>query len=534
MKNHLILMIIFSVLSFGLKAQETEIIIDARIKNITVYLNGAEFKCENSVFLKKGLNKIIINDLSPQLQSKSLQVAFDKDIEILSVNDKTNFLNVEKLEPNIRIVKDSIRYFESRIAQLGNEIDAFLAEKNILRKNEYIGSDQNGVSIDELKKATNYYREKTLSISNAITKLEVKKTRLNNKLNLSNKQLSELNYKNNPERKQAIIYLNSDVQQTRFVKLRYLASHAGWSPTYDLKAVDITKPIKLKYKAVIYNNTNINWNNVPLVLSTADPSLGATKPKLTTWNLNYRSNYNEGYLDKSGIGEYKKKAQNEGVAFQKVEVSELSTEFKIKKSYIIKSDSKPHIVDIIEYELEAKYEYIAIPKIDKDAFLLAKVSGWEKLDLISGNANVYFGGTYIGESYINTRLIEETLDLSLGRDKQVIVTRGKIEDISKKKFIAANTTDRYLYEIIVKNNKSKAITIDIQDQVPISQESDIKVNVIDISGAKLDDTNGKIDWIATLKPGESKKYLLSFSVKYPKSKKVKTRRNRTLKSARFF
>jgi uncharacterized protein (TIGR02231 family) len=280
---------------------------------------------------------------------------------------------------------------------------------------------------------------------------------------------------------------------------------------------------------------------VKLTLSTADPNQSAQRPTLTPWTLNYNSDdytfssnrdLNEGYLNTRAVDEEKdvsadtvrvdkggKKSQW-SQKYTTVEVSELSVDFEIKTPYTIPADNKVYFVDIQTQELPASYRYIAIPKIDKDAFLVASVTGWESLNLIEGPANIFYGGTYIGQSYIDTRFATDSLEISLGRDKKVAVTRVKKQDKNSKNFTGSDRKEIFTYEITIRNNNKTPIDIEMQDQVPIAQESDIKVNVIETTKVTPDPLSGKLVYSLKLAPSESKVITLSFSVQYPKSKHV--------------
>ncbi len=542
MKKLTLITSLFFIFLWAEAQQENIIKVDSKIDEITLYMNGAEIRQSKEIKLKKGRNKVVFQGLSTSLQPNSVQVTVGETVEILSVSTETDFLNIEKLEPRINQLKDSIESLKDLITSVNNQIDAFNAEKAILTKNQYIGGQQTGVSIIELQKATDFYRDRTLEINKSLSKLEKQLAALNKKVDLFNGQLQELNYKNNPERKNVILVLSSAIEQSTPVKIRYIVNNAAWAPTYDLIAKDINKPIDLKYKARVLNNTGINWDNVKLKLSTGDPSLSASKPTLTAWTLNYSyDDYEnkEGYVQTQNTGVYDKPTTsaiggryentvNNNTGYNEVEVAELSSEFDIKEPYDIPSDAKPYIVDVTSYTLDAIYEYFTIPKVDRDAFLLAKVIGWEKLNLVSGPVNVYYGGTYIGESSINTRYVEDTLDISLGRDNKILVTRTKKEDFSSKKIIALDRKESFTYEIIIKNNRTEPIDIELQDQVPVSQENEIKVEIDEISSATMDALNGKLHWNAKINPGESVKYTIAFSVKYPKNKTVHIRKTRAI------
>lgn len=508
--------------------QENEVHITPAIKNVTVFLNGAEIKHSESVQLKKGTTRLVFDKLSAFVELKSVQASLEGDADIQSVSTESNFLSTEKLEPRIKELKDSIDMLNSEITTITNELDANAIEKYMLTVNENVGGKQTPASLIDLDKAAEYFHRKTLEINTETSKLNKKKSALTDQLTLLNAQLIELNYKNNSERKNIVVVINSPSGGRATLNLRYLVSNTGWEPAYDLVVTDITQPIVLKYKAKVYNNTGIDWNNVALTLSTADPSMSAARPYLTPWTLNQApANVYEEYdktaamADSSSISLGKENVTlDNSVQYKSITVSELSTSFNIVTPYSIPSDAKPYTVDITSYTLNATYGYITVPKLDNSAFLVAKVSGWEKLYLIDGPMNVYFNNAYIGESTLNTQSVEDTLELSLGRDKQIQVSRVKKEDFGSKEFIGSNRKQTFKYEITVKNNKNTPVNIEVQDQVPISQESDITVDVEQISGAHQDNITGRLKWLASLKPGETVTYTISFTVKSPKNKEI--------------
>ncbi len=180
------------------------------------------------------------------------------------------------------------------------------------------------------------------------------------------------------------------------------------------------------------------------------------------------------------------------------------------------------------HELEAELSHVCIPKLDADAFLIGSIADWEDLNLLDGDAYIYFADTYVGVSEIDTRSVSDTLDLSLGRDKQVLVTRMKKKDFNSKKFIGLHRKESFKYEIVVKNNSSEDVQLELIDQVPISQENDIEVNTEEMSNANLNEENGKLSWDMKLASGKSRKVVISFTVKYPRNKRVRIRKSRNV------
>jgi uncharacterized protein (TIGR02231 family) len=188
--------------------------------------------------------------------------------------------------------------------------------------------------------------------------------------------------------------------------------------------------------------------------------------------------------------------------------------------YDIPSDNQQYDVTMQTQSLKAEYAYVTIPKLDNDAFLRALVTDWAQYSLLPGESNIYFKGTYVGKGYIDPALANDTLSLSLGRDRAISVKRDQIKDYCKTGFFGGKQQTTKAYEITVQNNKKQAIQLVIEDQLPISQNGEVEVEAEEISGATFDSVTGKLVWKVTLAPGETVKKQIRFNVKYPKKKFV--------------
>jgi uncharacterized protein (TIGR02231 family) len=161
-----------------------------------------------------------------------------------------------------------------------------------------------------------------------------------------------------------------------------------------------------------------------------------------------------------------------------------------------------------------------VPKLDKVAFLMAQLVNWEKFNLLSGKANIYFEGTFVGETYLNTNNTKDTLAISLGRDKRIIIDRKQVKEFSSKKFLGSKIKQTYGYEIAVRNTKNEVVELVIEEQIPVSKNNKVTVELLEAEGAQVDKTTGKVTWKFTLQPKQATKVLLKYSIKYPKSKQI--------------
>ena len=196
--------------------------------------------------------------------------------------------------------------------------------------------------------------------------------------------------------------------------------------------------------------------------------------------------------------------------------NQTNVEFKIDMPYSVKSDSRNYVVNMTAYEVPAAYEYYCVPKIDTDAFLLGYVTDWEKYKLLEGEANIFFEDTYIGKSILDVRFIKDTLSVSLGRDKGVVVNREKIKDLTSQKLIGAKKEETRAWRISVKNNKSQDIRMILLDQVPVPTLDEIELDLKEVSRGKWNEESGEIKWELELDSKESKDVVLRYAVKYPK------------------
>jgi len=207
------------------------------------------------------------------------------------------------------------------------------------------------------------------------------------------------------------------------------------------------------------------------------------------------------------------------VAVQALE-NQTNVEFNIDNPYSIPSDGKQYLVEINQVDLPASFQYYVAPKLSTDVFLTAQLTDWNKYNFLSGEANLFFEGTFIGKSLIDTRATTDTLNLSLGVDKNIVVTRTLQKELTEKQTLGSNKKETKNWLIDIKNRKSQPVNLLVDDQVPVSQNSAIEVETQELSGGKMDKETGKVAWSVTVNAGDEKKYQLKYQVKYPKNQSV--------------
>ncbi|MFN8395029.1 MAG: DUF4139 domain-containing protein [Bacteroidia bacterium] len=570
------------------QAPEAEVL--APIGEVKLHLDGAEVVSKTSLVLQPGRNHFLLPDLSSKIYPQTIQVACSEDIvKIISVTCKTNFLRKSKEDRRIEALRDSVDWVKAKIDALSDEKGAYEEERELLRENREFKGDDKTLTVAELKSAADFFRSRMEEINKGISRLQGQLTDNHRKLFDLKLQLNELNAGLEPTSEIHLVLESPRTLRTD-LELRYVVRDAGWAAIYDLESGSVAqKTISLKYRALAFNNTGIDWNNVKLTLSTADPLQTANQPTLAVWNLsdysseqisaisNLNVSYNESFYNngypansiqswvqmnndvtfktnemKNILGDdwndgvdyetdlyrrYQAERVNAPVANRAVlDVPQFNAEFPIADPYTIPSDKKPYSIDIRTDSLPASYKYYAVPKLDKDAFLLAQIEGWEDLNLVSGPVNIYQGRKYIGQSKLDIRNLTDTLSVSLGRDKDVVVTRLKVKGKTNNQLLGGTKKSSVAYNISVANHHSTPISIQIQDQVPISSDKEVLVTIDEMGGAILEEKIGVLTWDMTLAPSETKTVEFGFSIKYPRYKAVhiEYKQSRQMEQTRYF
>ncbi len=197
-----------------------------------------------------------------------------------------------------------------------------------------------------------------------------------------------------------------------------------------------------------------------------------------------------------------------------------SVSFKIRKPYSIPSEALPVSVEVSRFRIPARYLYQTVPYKVQEAFLTAEFTNGEKYKLLPGEAMVFADKTYLGKTLLMPQSTDDTLSISLGHDPDVAVERSPVKDFTRKRMLGNKIIEERQWLIKIKNNKSRSITLRIYDRVPVSNISSVDVEVLELSGGKMDKDTGIVTWTLKLPPGKRKKLRLGYRVKYPEYLKI--------------
>ncbi|WP_421080851.1 mucoidy inhibitor MuiA family protein [Serratia fonticola] len=513
---------------------------DVTLNDVTVFIRGAELFNSSKVTLPAGESEVVFTNIASGLNEQSLMLDADNGVVVQSFSIKRDFLT-EHVSPEVEQLTKQIDDEVREQSKLNVQREVIQAQLAVLESNRALGSEKEGASVEQVNQMLELVNRRMSEVLLADIELKEKIAAIDKNIEKLKSQLDEAQQKTGQTVNQVVVKFYTAKAVTSHVKLSYVIPDAGWVPTYDVRVNSITQPVKLSYKANVFQNSGINWDKVNLTLSSGNPSEGAQAPKLQPWYLDFYQDYSSSKMAMSiprpapapvaemaaGAnaqeldGAMASRAKRSLSDYVVTDAGGVNIRFSISLPYNIASDGKGHSVTIKDVDVQGDYRYVVVPKIEPDAFLQVQLKDWEQLNLLPGKSSIFFEGSFVGQGDINIAEAKETLDLSLGRDKKVIVNRENGKQLtSKAEFFGNSVSQQYSFVTSVKNTRKEPIKLVVMEQMPLSRDSAITIDGLKYDGASYDKDTGNVQWALDLPANQSEKFTLSYTVKYPKDKRV--------------
>lgn len=627
--KYLTLMLIFYIFCDSVVNAQNHYTSD--IDKVTVFSKGAQVERIAKVRLTKGEQQIIIKNLPKNLNQSTITIKPESSV-VKSMLYRIDYLKIE----NERVEKEKQLYqqkdsLENVIELSKVELEIIDEEVDFIKANRTVSGKLKGNSLEEIKNINEYY-------ANRVGILYKKRKKLNDRISenqlLVNRIKQQVNYKHNKIDESAgelLIDLSSESKLEESLIISYFIEEASWYPSYDFRVDNVNSPMEATYLANVSQQTGEDWEEVKVVISSANPQESGRAPKMDVWRLddwstppfgnNDGSEINRAYdgtvtgrvfssddgMGLPGVnivvkgttigtvtdidGNYSIQVPNEKTVLQysfvdlkpeervvgkmnvwnvvmeeevnmlqevvvtgygaseekaltaavssfsgrvpgvqirgvgslrqsitvnsniDVKSKQVDLEFEINGRQTILSRPEKRSLDMLTYQLDVSYEYICSPRYNKNAFLFAYLTDWEDLNLLSGEVNLFYEGVYKGKTLLNANFSEDTLKISLGYDKRIKV---ELEDksLEASKSLASKRKQTFDWVLSVRNLKEEPIKLVIKDQIPVSRNKLIEIELLEISDANYDEWTGYVDWELSLEPSEKVEKRLSYKVKY--------------------
>ncbi|MBS4014376.1 MAG: DUF4139 domain-containing protein [Bacteroidetes bacterium] len=524
-----LLCLCISAIGFG---QIQTLRVNSQLTEATVFLQGAQLLRNASVNIPAGTSEIIISNLPTNVDPNSVQVKGFGKFMILSVNYRNDYLSDPQSTKAIKELQDSMQYYKRQIDYLNAMLKVYQEEESLILANKVLSGKDSGVQVSELKAAADFMRLRLGEIKKLWLQTNEDVIKNNERHERVRQQLNRMQASQSKYVGEIVVLVSANAPATAKLDISFVYPGAGWHPIYDLRSNSVEEPFDLNLKANVFQNSGEDWNNIKLTLSSGNPYRSAQIQYLSTWRLNFipdvvvtgRSYQAAPMMAKESMGYAEEEIMDDyaGTLAEVVTVMENLTNisYAINMPVSVTGDNTFRLIEIQNHKVDAKYEYYVVPKLDSDAFLVAKISGWQDYINLPGNTNLFFEGTFVGKSYINPLNTSDTLVVSLGRDKNIQVKRDKKKEYTTRSFLGSRQIENIGWEISVRNNKRQNITLTVMDQIPVSTHKDIDITLDNKSLAKHEAETGFLSWRLNLKPAENKKLEFIYTVKYPKDKRL--------------
>lgn len=502
------------------------------LNSVTLYAKGAELSETATVQIPAGESDIILMQVAKDIDPASINIDIGSKAMILATTLKNDYLVNYPESAQVKALKQQLQQLQAKLDDKNIQLAVIQEEISLLTGNRIDHLKKSTSSITETTNIIHFIREnltQTLSAKSALLQ-EIK--HITDDIAKLQQQLTHEQGQTQAFTPIIILKIYAEKAVTLPISVSYVTYSAGWEQRYDFRVQEINTPAHLTYKANIYQDTGLDWQNIDLTLSTTNPSDDRQIRPLTPWVVSIKRNdhdldnirlYSSNLVSKAPMSMVALNDEGHRSLTDYIAINNqgINQQYHIQLPFTLKGHSQDNVVILKETEVAVTYQYVATPKLDNSAYLIAKISDWQYLNLLPGNAMIFFANKYVGEQFITTTEMADTLDISLGGDKNIYIYRQQnSKQLSKPTFLGKQVTQKFAYTIDIKNTKASPVTMTIYDQLPVIQDERITLDNVHYSGAVYNKESGLLSWTLTLNPNEEKQLPLSFNVTYPQDSVV--------------
>lgn len=514
--------------SLSLSAMGQSIIEQAKLKKATIYFNGSVLEQDAQINLPAGQSEILIRNVAQNINKESLQIGVTKGFTIMNVSHRqwtpTSEEHLADANPEF---KEWLKA-KNKLESIQRDLTTIRATKDMMKQ---LGQNAGPANAGQLEAYTDAYLSK-------IKKILAEEQQLIEKekdQQIILKRLEEMGYRgsSNNNRGEIVVQVIADKGGRANFELQYIASNARWSPEYEISSLENEHKVNVQFKANVSQNTGLAWRNVPIVLATANPVNQTHIPYLSPWYMRLNSEMtqyapapkgrNMAMMKASANADYalEEEASYDGLSnHTSMEEGAMNNEFIINAPLSLVSNGKVQQLTIMQEKMEASFEYLTIPKQSNSVFLAANVNHQNPGTYIHANATLLHNNKYVGKTNFNPDQLKDTLQLAMGVDDRIKVKREKTKDYISSRTLGSKATQEYTFKITLHNQKSQAVKIKVQEQIPLSTNKDLEIELKDMKGkveGTLDKEKGIITWLIEVPANGIETLEYSLDLKYPKN-----------------
>ncbi|MFN3529217.1 MAG: mucoidy inhibitor MuiA family protein [Bacteroidia bacterium] len=499
----------------------------ATLTEVQLYLESGRLHHDFSYNFTTGVQNLKISQLAWDADPASVKLHLPHELKLISSEIVRQALRNAPEPAVLKSRIDSLKDYNRRLEKLKMQNAVLVQEQELILANKQLGGAQ-GVSVTELQKMAEYYRQRLSQLNELIWKAGQEEAELQQMASGIKQRLNEARSKLAEFESFLLLEVEASKAGKYEIGFSYQSNSCGWEPEYDIHAKALDKPVEIEMQAMVYQHTGLDWQNVPIRLATVRPAQQAEKPHFTPWVLDFvttntvvRSPRFDGLmLEDAEISSMAKGSRQKAVSNFESRDAFLYTEYVPQQKLNLAHAGKRRML-LASHKLKADFGHFAAPRYQSDVLLMGYLSGWDTLRLIPGTAAIYFNQTLINRSWMNFSSNSDSLEIAFGVDPAVTVKLIEKLSFTENRRLGNNKEKHFSYEIQLSNLHKLDVQLQLSSQLPVSVQKEISVDVMERGGGQLNAETGELLWDLTLAPLSRKSLNYSFKVRYPGNKRVR-------------
>jgi len=526
----------------AVQARAASVDANSAVDAVTVYPDGASVTRIITLDLPSGDTTLVAKDFPLTLDPSSLRVEGEAEgkLTIGAIDAKPPRaappVNQSEIDKRIEALKDERGNLQGAITAA--EARRKFAERFAEASPAGIGEKGEARPIADWRVAFAAVGEEVASADSAIRDAERKQRDIDREV----ARLESDRAIKPPSKLEVRIDLAAPAATKATLRVTYAVRAARWTPLYDARldtgAKDRKPTLELVRRTEITQTTGEDWSDVSLSVSTVRSARGGRAPDLNSLIVQYpqpprplaapagavsEMRQSRSMMEPAAPAPIAKRADEEQAV---ADVSGFQVVFKIPGRVSIGASEGAKSLRIATAIIAPDLAVRSVPVIDPTAFLEASFKQAEDAPLLPGRTSIYRDGVFVGRGQMTAASKDETVRLGFGADDKVKVERSVVKrnEGSAGLILTTSKTDERAFKTVVRNGHDFPILIAIQDQLPVSENEDIQVEMLPSTtpptATNLRDKRGVLEWAFEAKPGEAKDISFAWRVRWPKDKGI--------------
>lgn len=516
--------------------------VETQLSAVKLYQQGAEVHRKATIHLRPGVQTLHLTNVYHRLLPQSIRIRGIGEWNVLSVEFRKEKQLELKTHPKLRDLyaqldntRSKRREKEAQIQTLNDLIHMLTgnAAADTKRKDPKKVQQPGGTPLSlqlelqptELKRfqevllrRLNEYRVRILQLQSEIENLAEKERTL----------IQELKPLEQQVRKRVEGYIEllveAKIEEDVPLEISYILPDAHWQSHYDIHASTEEEQLTVGHYAIVEQQSGEDWTGIPLTVAMGSPLISVSVPQLQPWYLSLDPPvviYRQHRAAEAPIGGKPYTREDAAPKHQPLaerQETALNLQYHIDHVGVSIPSGQKRKILLESHHPKASFIYVMVLKYSNTAFLEARLANWYSYFPVSAEAQIIVDGAVGSKTYIDVQNPEDTLQLALGRVEAIVGRRQRIGEYKKVNKLTGKATRQRKWQISVKNNLSRTVTVEIREPIPISTDKSISIDYQIPHNGVVDPASGILKWILSLQPHQSIRFQYGYSARYPAKK----------------